>query len=79
MDNKELIERYLMGKLSFHELSEIEKKIKADPIFYEELNFQRDILIGINESRRLQLKEKLRNIKSEPKIVRLHINKNIFF
>ena len=57
-----------MGKLSLWELAEVEEKIKTDPSFAEEVAFERDLLIGIRESRRLELKETLKQLEAEPKI-----------
>ena len=71
----EFIERYLMGKLSLWELAEIEEQIKTDSAFAEDVSFQRDLLIGIRESRRMEIKEKLSKIKARPKILRLRIDK----
>jgi len=70
-NREDFIERYLMGKLSLWELAEIEEQIRIDSSFAEEVAFERDLLIGIRESRRLELKEKLRQVGSEPKIFRL--------
>lgn len=73
-ENKEVfIERYLMGKLSLWELAEVENKIKTDASFAEEVAFERDLLIGIRESRRLELKEKLKTLEAAPRIFRMPI------
>lgn len=74
-NREDFIERYLMGKLSLWELAEIEEQIRADPSFAEEVALQRDLLIGIRESRRLELKEKLRQVSAEPKIFRLQFDR----
>lgn len=71
----EFIDRYLMGKLSLWELAEIENKIKTDSSFAEEVGLQRDLLIGIQESRRVELKEKLNRIEGSARIFRLRIDK----
>src|SRR5260221_9931047 len=71
----EFIERYLMGKLTLWELAEMEDKIRTDPVFAEEVAFQRDLLIGIRESRRLELKGKLRQVKITPELFRINIDR----
>lgn len=71
-ENKDdLIERYLMGKLSLWELAEIEGKIKSDYTFAEEVSFERDLLVGIRESRRLELYDMLAQMKRKPWIFRI--------
>jgi len=71
-ENKsEIIERYLMGRLSLWELAEIEEEIRTDSSFAQDVAFERDILIGIRESRRLELKEKLKQLDAKPNIFRL--------
>jgi len=74
-NREDFIERYLMGKLSLWELAEIEEQIRIHPSFAEEVALQRDLLIGIRESRRLELKEKLRQVSAEPKIFRLQFDR----
>lgn len=71
----DLIERYLMGKLSLWELSDIETKIKNDSIFADEVAFQRDIMIGINESKRIELIKNLQGVKPAGILIKLHIDK----
>jgi hypothetical protein len=77
-DIQDLIERYLMGQLSLHELALVEKKIKLDETFADEVNLQRDILIGINEYGKQQIRHKLTDFSQEPKIFRIiSVNKPV--
>src|ERR1041384_8598899 len=70
-NKSEFIEKYLMGGCSLWELADIEDKIRTDHAFAEEVAFQRDLLIGIREARRLDLKEKFKGAEKKPKILRL--------
>lgn len=75
-ENKEdFIERYLFGKLSLWELAEIEDRIKTDHSFAQEVRFERDVLIGIRESKRLELKEKLTQMSANSSIFSLRFEK----
>jgi len=72
----EMIDRYLIGQLSLWELGDMEAKIKNDPAFSEEVNFQRDLMIGINETKRIELKKTLQNLEPAGILIRLQIDKN---
>jgi hypothetical protein len=75
-ENKnEFIEHYLMGQLSLWELEEIETKIRTDLAFANDVSFQRDLMIGINENKRIELKKSLRSYKPAGILIKMHVDK----
>jgi|GEM_PF-5475945 hypothetical protein len=76
-ENKnEFIEHYLMGRLSLLELAEVEAKIKTNAVFAEEVSFQRDIMVGIIENRRNELKDNLVMLEPAGILMKLHFDKS---
>ena len=75
VDSGDFIDRYLMGQLSLWELAEIEKRIKSDPAFSEQVGFRRDLLIGITLSRRSDVKQQLIEFEARPRLLRLHVDR----
>ncbi|SDK26324.1 hypothetical protein SAMN05421823_102290 [Catalinimonas alkaloidigena] len=59
MDVSEQIERYLAGDLSAEETKALEQLAGRDPLVAQEVTLQRDIIGGLQEQRRLQLKARL--------------------
>ena len=70
-ETNDLIERYLMGKLSLWELAEIENKIRTEESFAEEVSLQRDILIGVTLRSRRVMKNTLKESEKRGRIFHL--------
>jgi len=62
LTNEEFVNRYLDNELSEIERLDFENKILHDSELREEYNFQKDLIEGIKETRRLELKSRLSNI-----------------
>ncbi len=62
LTNEELVSKYLDNELSESGRKEFEARLQHDSELQEELNFQKDIISGIKEVRRLELKGRLDNI-----------------
>jgi len=65
---EDLIERYLMGDFRSGSWQRSRNLSRLDASFAEDVGFERDLLIGIRESKRLQLKEELKQAEANPKI-----------
>lgn len=65
--NIRLIENYLFGKLSEHEIIAFEQRIKNDKEFADEVNFMRDLMIGSAELGKNELRNKLKIIAHDYK------------
>lgn len=61
-----LVERYLDGEMSPSESLEFEQHLSKDPMLSSEYNFQRDIVDGIKDYRKTQLKTRLDSIDITP-------------
>lgn len=61
MENFELIEQYVSGKLSGEKLAEFERKLKTDAALNSEVNLQRAIIEQIQKVRASELKAMLGN------------------
>lgn len=59
----EMLDNYLMGKLSPEEVSSFEELLKSDPKLANEAILQKDIIEGISVARRAALKARLNNIE----------------
>ena len=55
----ELIDGYLRGELGEQEMQAFNKELSSDPVFSEEVNFQRQIANGLGEFRKAELKARL--------------------
>ncbi len=62
MTNKEFVNSYFDNELSKTERLDFEQKLQHDSDLKEEYNFQNDVINGIKETRRLELKSRLSNI-----------------
>lgn len=62
MNNIEKIEDLLAGRLNTEESSQIQSLIDSDPVLKNEANLQQDIIDGIQEKRRLELKSRLNDL-----------------
>lgn len=62
----EKIEQYHMGNMSPQDASSFEKELASDPSLRAESDFQSNIIDGIKEHRRLQLKSRLNAIDVSP-------------
>ena len=73
------IDRYLMGKLNLLELEYIEKKIKNDSEFEKEVSLKRIILLGIQQNKRIEIKNRLSKIDQSSKIINFYPVKNFIY
>jgi hypothetical protein len=62
LDLKEKIDSYLTGDLSDSERISFESSMASDPSFKAEVDFQKDVIDGLKEYRKAQLKARLNNI-----------------
>lgn len=62
LTNEEFVNSYLDNELSEIDRMDFENKLLHDSELREEYNFQKDLVNGIKESRRLELKSRLSNI-----------------
>jgi len=62
-NSKEMLDDYLMGKLSPEQVTNFEAKLQSDPILANEALIQKDIITGISNARRAELKARLNNIE----------------
>ena len=60
--NEEFVSNYLDNELSDIDRLDFENKLLHDSELREEYNFQKDLVNGIKEARRLELKSRLSNI-----------------
>lgn len=60
---EDLVGRYLDREMTKDEMAEFERKSEVDPAVREELDFQKEIIHSIKESRRLELKSRLSDIQ----------------
>ncbi len=58
----ETIDAFLRGELSPAELQDFESQLEKDPTLAEELAFQKQVVSGIQEARKLQLKNRLAQV-----------------
>ena len=61
-DHKEIIDKYLAGKMSKNEQLEFEIQLQNDPLLNNEFEFQKDIVESIRNFRRTEIKARLDNI-----------------
>jgi hypothetical protein len=59
---EQLVERYLENEMSQIEQLEFENQLIQNPVLKEEYNFQKELIEGVKESRRLELKARLDGI-----------------
>lgn len=57
--NEELIDQYLRGEMSADQLHAFESNVAANPAIQQQLQFQKNIVSGITDYRKLQLKGRL--------------------
>ena len=62
LSNEELINRYLDNEMDKIEQLDFENRLVKDPVLQEEYGFQKDLIEGIKEVRRLELKSRFANI-----------------
>ncbi len=62
LSNEEFVNRYIDNELSDIDRLNFENKLLQDPELREEYNLQSDLINGIKEARRLELKSRLMNI-----------------
>ncbi len=55
----DLIDGYLRGELGEQDLQAFNKELASDPVFSEEVNFQRQVANGLGEFRKAELKARL--------------------
>jgi hypothetical protein len=60
---EDLVGRYLDNEMTEVERVDFESQLRSDPALKEELNFQKDLIHSIRESRRLELKSRLTDIQ----------------
>lgn len=65
LNNGEFVSRYLDNELSEIDKLDFENKLLRDTDLREEYNFQKDLVNGIKEVRRMELKSRLSNIPIE--------------
>ena len=63
---QEKIDQYHAGRLSSDEMSVLEKELASDPSLQAESNFQSDIINGLKEFRKSELKSRLNGIEVNP-------------
>ena len=68
-DREILVERYLRGLLNLWELAEVEKEIKNNAEFAAYVDFERNIQLGIRESKKAQFKEQLNKLDLNKKVI----------
>ena len=62
MSNTELIDDYLTNKLSDTQREVFEQQLASDPTLKADVEFQRQIIDGLQKARAAELKSMLRNI-----------------
>ena len=62
LNQHQQIEKYLSGQMSPEEASLFESQLDVNPELRQEMNFQSDVIQGISEYRKLQLKARLDSI-----------------
>ena len=60
---EELVGRYLDNEMTEAESLDFQSQMAKDPAIQEELSFQKDLINSIKESRRIELKSRLSDIK----------------
>lgn len=63
LTNEDLVGKYLDNEMSETDKLQFEHRLETDPQLKEEYNFQNDLVKGIKEHRRLELKARLSNIE----------------
>ena len=63
-----LVERYLEGEMSGQEAMEFEQLMNKDPMLAGEYNLQQDIVSGIKDYRKSELKLRLDNVDVTPSV-----------
>ncbi|MDP4268254.1 MAG: hypothetical protein Q8880_12570 [Bacteroidota bacterium] len=61
-EKESMVEDYLMGRLDLLELEMVEKEIITNPEFYKYVKLQRNMMLGIQEFKKQELKDKLNKI-----------------
>lgn len=59
LNQHQQIEKYLSGQMSPEEASLFESQLEVNPELQQEMNFQNDVIQGISQYRKLQLKSRL--------------------
>lgn len=62
----ELVEQYLLGKLTREEAKQVEKRMKYDSEFAEEIYFMRDVILAVQEKGREELSEIMKDNGHKP-------------
>jgi hypothetical protein len=68
LNNSDLINSYLEGNISDKGKLELESLLEKDPLFKSEFEFQKDIVEGLKEYRKAELKARLDGINVNPGI-----------
>ena len=61
-NHSDQIDSYLSGNMNSSQQTEFEQMLDSDPLLKEEFNFQKDIVSGIKEYRKDQMKQRLNQI-----------------
>lgn len=72
-----LIERYLEGEMSGTEASQFEQMLQQDPILNSEFGFQQEIVNGIKDFRKAELKMRLDNVNVSPGVFQSVVGNSI--
>lgn len=70
----DLINSYFDGELSPQEQQEFQSMLQTDPLLKSEFEFQQDIVNGIKNFRRLELKQRLNSIEIKPDLFHHFVN-----
>lgn len=62
INNIEKLEDFLAGRLNTEEASQVQSLIDKDPLLQSEASLQKDVINGLQEKRKLELKSRLNNI-----------------
>ncbi len=65
-DQQQLIDQYLSGRGSSDEVSAFEQRMSKDPLLRKEVDFQKEIIDGLKDYRKMQLKSRLEAIDVAP-------------
>ncbi len=76
-NHSDLIDSYLSGRMNSSEQAEFEIMLESDPLLKEEFNFQQDIVGGLKEFRKDQLKNRLNQVTVGVGITGLLMNSGI--
>ncbi len=66
MEIQDKIDTYLMGRMSERELTSFESELANNPKLQAEVDFQNDIISSIQDTKRLQLKQRLSSLETPP-------------